>query len=86
MEKLIKSINFKLLRAQKTVLNKMLSKRSVSYTEKKAIEGLLNLIDHIQDTAVDTYGVNGEDVYNHTDINGNLKVPLKQCRQIVEAD
>lgn len=59
MNKLIKNINWKLLREQKSVLNEMRSENNYNTEnhEKTALSGVVHLIDALQDLAVDNYGV-----------------------------
>lgn len=82
--KLIHRQNFKLLRAQKSILNNMLGKKKLTEAEQASIEGMLCLIDAIQDTACDQYGYDPNDIYNFTnERGGRKKVTLRECKEIV---
>jgi hypothetical protein len=59
------TIDFELLKAQKRVLLEISGK--LVDEEQHAIEGLLGLIDKIQDTAVDEYGYDRDLVFNLSD-------------------
>ncbi len=85
--KLIHKQDFNLLRAQKTVLNNMLGKKKITESEYATIEGMLSLIDAIQDIACDGYGYNPNDIFNFTnEVDNTTKVSLHKCRQIVLND
>jgi hypothetical protein len=62
MESFLSEFDFELLKAQKRILVEIGSK--LMDEENTAIEGILNLIDKIQDTAVDEFGYNKEVVFN----------------------
>ena len=62
-------IDFKQLRKQKDILINMIQdwgesndKQQRLYAEE--VEGILNLIDNIQDQAVDVHGLSEEEVFN----------------------
>jgi hypothetical protein len=76
VQKLIHNMNWDLLKAQKIVLTKLQSKRSLLPSEHETIEGILNLIDSIQDTAVDVYGYEDAKVFNHG------KMTLREAKEI----
>jgi hypothetical protein len=76
VKKLIHNMDWKLLKAQKIVLSKLQSKRSLLPSEHETIEGVLCLFDAIQDTAVDTYGYDNNEVFNH----GNMT--LREAKEI----
>ncbi len=78
--KLIHKMDFKLLKAQKTILNNMLGKKKLTIAENDAIDGILNLIDSIQDIACDTYGYDQNEVFN---FDGSTKLSLNDCKEIV---
>lgn len=71
-KKLIKNIDWSELRTQKTTLLEIAREYREDYPETATtvkerldnIEGLINLIDNIQDYAVDKLGVNEIHVYN----------------------
>jgi hypothetical protein len=50
---IITGIDWKLLRKQKRLLLQVINNDNVNFKEKEALEGILNLIDAIQDYAVD---------------------------------
>lgn len=84
---LIHTMDFNLLRAQKTVLVEMTGKESLSDAERATLEGLLNLIDTIQDLAIDEYGYNKKEVLNLTiGDTEKLYVSVEDCEKIVLAD
>lgn len=66
MAKFLKDINFKLLNKQKLSLSKLMGFLAESDTPAlmKDMEGILLLIDEIQDIAVDEYGYREKDVFN----------------------
>lgn len=59
----INKIDFKELKSQKAILIKLQEKKGTTAKENSTIEGILNLIDHIQDIAVDSYGYNEKAVF-----------------------
>ena|SRR5882757_11545374 len=61
----VHKMDWTLLKAQKIVLTKLQSKRTLLPSEHETIEGILNLIDTIQDVAVDRYGYEDKKVFNH---------------------
>jgi hypothetical protein len=83
---LIHKMNFNLLRAQKTVLLEMGEKDSLSDAERAAIEGVLCLIDTVQDLAIDEYGYNKKEILNLMDDNDKLYVSVEDCEKIVLAE
>lgn len=52
----IGNINFKLLRKQKNTLLIMANQLEKDKKKKEAIDGIIHLIDHIQDEAEKVYG------------------------------
>jgi hypothetical protein len=66
----IQNIDLDLLREQKDVLLKLQYKTTpngdiaVSAKEFEVINGLINLIDHIQDQAVEQHGLDENEVFN----------------------
>lgn len=69
MEVFLSNFDFNLLKKQKTSLINIQSKMQISnvkFTQKdwKILEGMLNLIDTIQDIAVDEYGYKETLVFN----------------------
>ena len=82
--KLIHQMNFKLLKAQKTILSNMLGKKKITNAEYATIEGMLAMIDTIQDLACDEYQHNPNDVYNFTnEVDEKIKLSMLECRKIV---
>ena len=67
MAQYISSIDFKLLKQQKTTIINLQAKleKDSKYTQKEwdTLEGMINLIDSIQDIAVDEYGVKETKVF-----------------------
>lgn len=68
----IKQIDLNLLREQKEILSELQWKTDkngdshVSAKDFQALEGIINLIDHIQDQAVEQHGLSEEEVYKFT--------------------
>lgn len=56
------SMNFKMLKAQKLVLIAMAEKKRMTKVEVATIEGMLSLIDNIQNIAVDVLGMDKKEV------------------------
>lgn len=83
----LSQIDFKQLKAQKMILIDIQSKLNTEQeAEHEAIEGLLSLIDYIQDTAVDECGVPDKEVYNLSiddDEGTQLELSLEDCKRIV---
>jgi len=68
MEDFLKSINFEKLKNQKRLLLDAISALEQSRREDaNELEGILNLIDTIQDIAVDEYGHDKHTVFNLTE-------------------
>lgn len=63
----IDNIDFNLLRDQKTALLSI-RQEILAPAQADALEGILCLIDAIQDYAVDVLGVNKESVFNFTPV------------------
>lgn len=69
----IQKVDLDLLREQKQVLNELQWKTDkngdphISAKDFQALEGIINLISHIQDQAVDQHGLNEEEVYKFTE-------------------
>lgn len=83
--KLIHCMNFNLLRAQKTVLVNMQSKKATTETEWNALEGIIALIDSIQDFACNEYGYNPNDIFNFTNfVDEKQKLSLTDCANIIK--
>jgi len=77
MPPLLKQMNWEMLRHQKITLLGLLD--NVIFTEKTKgdLKGILHLIDAIQDTAVDLYGMNEEvfnKVFSNVTVTDNSKV------------
>jgi hypothetical protein len=66
----IKRIDWRLLREQKRYLLELSSPLIGIFTEKEynAFEGIINLLDSIQDYAVDECGIDENDVFNFEQI------------------
>lgn len=62
-EKLIRSIDFKQLREQKELLYSNQKFFGIDTVVAKELEGLINLLDSIQDHAVDVLGINETEVF-----------------------
>jgi hypothetical protein len=78
--KLIHKMDFKLLKAQKAILINMLGKKKITPIEDSMIEGILSLIDTLQDIACDTYGYDQTEVFN---FDGPNRLSLNECKEIV---
>lgn len=67
MEQFLKNMDFKLLKNQKSTLIKLQAKiekdKKFNNKEWDTLEGMINLIDSIQDIAVDEYGYNERTVF-----------------------
>jgi hypothetical protein len=63
-EELINGIDWKLLKKQKIHLLKVINKDAVTPKEKESLEGMLNLLDSLQDYAVDVMGIDEKTVFN----------------------
>lgn len=64
---LIKSIDFKLLKEQKKLLLQAIEDED-NVQRREAMEGIICLLNFIQDAAVDEYGYNEDDVFHFEDI------------------
>ncbi|MBP7846038.1 MAG: hypothetical protein KA007_01230 [Candidatus Pacebacteria bacterium] len=62
MQKFLKNINFTDLRQQKATLVEMSAKSKGK--EREALDAIIGLVDSLQDTAVDRYGYEEEEVFN----------------------
>jgi len=62
----IQNIDLNLLREQKEILLELQYKTTanISAKEFEALDGLINLIDHIQDQAVEQHGLDENEVFN----------------------
>lgn len=66
----IKNIDFNLLREQKKILIELQYRNDskglniVQRKEFEALEGIINLIDNIQDEAIEQLGLSEEEVFN----------------------
>ena len=69
MEKFLKDIDFNALRGQKKTLNGVIAELIGKGEEFRAnkLEGIVNLIDKIQDIAVDEYGYKESEVFDLTE-------------------
>ncbi len=86
LRKYIHSFDFELLKAQKRVLIEMQTKFDTEQTSAEwlTLEGMFNLIESIQDIAVDQIGFDKEMVYNFTeDGEDSPKLSLDDCKNIV---
>ena len=61
---ILTNINFKLLRSQKKQLLKVMNNQTLVKKEVQALEGILNLIDAVQDYAVDNKLLSEHDVFS----------------------
>lgn len=81
---LIHNQDFSLLRAQKSLLVNMQSKKSTTTAEWNVLEGIINMIDTIQDLACDEYEKDPNDIFNFTnEVDNKQKLSLAECRKIV---
>ena len=62
MQKFLKNINFTDLKQQKATLVEMAAKSEGK--EREALDAIIGLVDSLQDTAVDRYGYEEEEVFN----------------------
>lgn len=83
---LIHNQNFNLLRAQKTIILEMTSNGFLGDAERATLEGMLCLIDTIQDLAIDEYGYSKKELLNLTDDKEQLTVSVHECKKIVLAE
>jgi hypothetical protein len=60
----IRKIDFTTLRTQKTLLLETINNDAVDPEHKEGLEGILNLLDGLQDYAVDEMGMNPVDVFD----------------------
>jgi hypothetical protein len=58
------NMDWGLLRRQKQELANLVPKRSLTLNQREAIEGILHLIDHIQDETVNTGQLTVGEVFN----------------------
>jgi len=65
-DEIIDTIDFKQLREQKKTLLEMIEKTSGGLEDEKVM-GIIHLIDHIQDYAVDVLGKDEKEVFNLED-------------------
>lgn len=63
MNKIFENMDWNLLREQKQTLLEMEARHGLSKREKETISGMINLLDNLQDTAVDELGVSEETVF-----------------------
>jgi hypothetical protein len=63
-DELIGGIDWKLLKKQKFQLLKVINNDAVTPKQKESLEGILNLLDTVQDFAVDVLGINEKEVFN----------------------
>jgi hypothetical protein len=61
-------IDFKLLRKQKRVLISLASDKRTSKSRVDALEGIINLLDHMQDAAVESGAASEHTVFGSEDI------------------
>lgn len=57
MKNIFETTDWKLLVKQKRILNRIAGRRSVTKEQQNALQGIINLIDAIQDDAVDVHGI-----------------------------
>lgn len=83
LEQFIKQNNFKLLMAQKTIFVNLMGKSKLTDAENAMMEGLIHLIDEVQDIAVDTFGYPKRKVLNLSDDNDKPVMTLAEAKKIV---
>ncbi len=71
MEELIKKIDYKMLSGQKRLLSKIQENPLLTQTEKDAIEGILCLVDAIQDKVVELDILPESDVFPYLNQDEN---------------
>lgn len=76
-------LDFTLLKAQKSVLINLQAKKTITKPEWDTLEGMINLIDHIQDTAVAKAIVTEEEAFNLSGEDEQPKMSLKEAQKIV---
>ena len=76
MSEAIKNINWELLRKQKQHLLEVLDipNSGISPEHKDSLQGILHLLDSIQDEAADEHGVPEEEVFGRTEIRCSFTV------------
>jgi hypothetical protein len=86
-EEFFDKVNFKQLKAQKMVLTYLQDKDTTTAAEYGAIEGLLNLLDALQDVAVHTLGYNKYKVFNLSSGDGDKPdMSIEEATAICESD
>lgn len=73
MENPLNQIDWSLLRNQKTLLLETINNNAVSPMHKKALEGILHLIDAVQDYAVDEMGISEMHVFDFEQEEGIIE-------------
>lgn len=76
-------LDFTLLKAQKSLLINLQGKKTITKPEWDTLEGIINLIDHIQDTAVKKAIVTEEEAFNLSGEDEQPKMSLKEAQKIV---
>jgi hypothetical protein len=78
-------MDWTLLKAQKKVLIELQASKKIKggSSEWATLEGIINLIDSLQDTAVDVYGYDRELVFNLSGDDEKPKMSSKEARKIV---
>jgi predicted ATPase len=71
MEDLIKNIDYRMLTSQKQTLLKLQENPVLSQREKDVIEGIINLIDTLQDKAVDSKILTEAEVFPYLNTEEN---------------
>jgi hypothetical protein len=64
MENILEKIDYKLLREQKADLLSIISDKNVSEKQMESLDGIIILIDNIQDYAVMELGISSKTVFN----------------------
>lgn len=77
----IKRMNWQLLRSQKQLIVGLTNGATVSPEQSEAIEGILALIDAIQDSAVDTLGMPECNVFGHN-FDGDNGCTREGCYEV----
>lgn len=71
MEELLRNIDYRMLAGQKLSLDNVLKNPLLSQTEKDSLNGILNLIDSIQDKVVEKGILTEEEVFPYLKLEEN---------------
>lgn len=80
---LIYHINYDLLKAQKTILVEMSGLSKLTEAQRQTVEGVLSLIDRIQDYAVEEFKLDKNKVFNFVDEKGTPNMTYHEAKEIV---